>query len=147
VEGSLAPTDPGVVVATLVPAATTQAAFGPDLPRVDVTLQQVTPSIARVRLGAPGRWAVPRDVFGSVPPPPPDAATADPTFDLETLADPFAVRVRRSGEEEAIFDTSGHRLVMKDMYLEVSTALPPSARVYGLGESTSTTGMLLPRDG
>ena len=26
-------------------------------------------------------------------------------------------------------------------------SLPPSARLYGLGESTSTTGMLLPRDG
>lgn len=37
--------------------------------------------------------------------------------------------------------------MLKDQYLEISSALPASSRLYGLGESTSTTGLLLPRDG
>ena len=152
VPGSLAPSPgaPGVVTATITPAATTQAAFGADWQSVDVTLQQVSPSIARIKLAAPGKWEVPPSIFGNVPAPAPDAATADPLFDMDTLADPFAVRVKRAGEDGAdavLFDTSGKRLVLKDQYLELSTSLPPTARVYGLGESTATTGMLLPRDG
>lgn len=115
---------------------------------MDVTLSQITPAIARVRLGAKGRWEVPRSIFTNVVTPSADDATADPLFELETQAEPFAVRVRRAGESgPALFDTSGRRLVLKDQYLEISTLLPSTSRVYGLGESTATTGMLLPRDG
>lgn len=151
VGGSLTPSEsePGVATATIVPSITTQPNLGADLDAVDVTLAQITPSIARVRLSAKGRWEVPRDIFTNVVPPSVDDATADPLFELETAADPFAVRVRRAGEGGGVplFDTSGKRLVLKDQYLEISTALPPTSNVYGLGESTATTGMVLPRDG
>ena len=36
---------------------------------------------------------------------------------------------------------------LQDQYLEITTALPPSALLYGLGESTMSTGLALARDG
>ena len=147
VPGSLAPAGAGAATAKAVPRTTTQAAFGADLPELDVTLEQVTPSVARVKIGAPGRWEVPRALLRNTVPPTPADATDAPAFDLQTQADPFAFRVTRAGEAAPLFDTAGRRFVFKDQYIEFGTSLPPSARLYGLGESTSTTGMLLPRDG
>lgn len=39
------------------------------------------------------------------------------------------------------------RLSFKDQYIELSTELPRDADVYGLGEATLATGLLLPRNG
>jgi alpha-glucosidase (family GH31 glycosyl hydrolase) len=39
------------------------------------------------------------------------------------------------------------RLLFKDQYLELTTALPADADLYGLGEVSLPTGLLLPRDG
>lgn len=40
-----------------------------------------------------------------------------------------------------------HRLSFKDQYIEVSTAVPADADLYGLGEVTLNEGFLLPRGG
>jgi alpha-glucosidase (family GH31 glycosyl hydrolase) len=37
--------------------------------------------------------------------------------------------------------------VFKDQFIELSTAVPADADLYGLGETTLRTGLLLPRDG
>jgi hypothetical protein len=37
--------------------------------------------------------------------------------------------------------------VFKDQFIELSTAVPADADLYGLGEATLRTGLLLPRDG
>jgi hypothetical protein len=39
------------------------------------------------------------------------------------------------------------RFVFKDQYNELTTDIPRSASLYGLGETTLSTGLLLPRDG
>ncbi|KAJ2156323.1 hypothetical protein GGF46_005262 [Coemansia sp. RSA 552] len=45
----------------------------------------------------------------------------------------FGFRVHRG--EAIVFDTVGHPLVFEDQYIEVTSHLPESANVYGLGES------------
>jgi alpha-glucosidase (family GH31 glycosyl hydrolase) len=39
------------------------------------------------------------------------------------------------------------RFVFKDQFIELTTAVPADADLYGLGETTLRTGLLLPRDG
>jgi len=39
------------------------------------------------------------------------------------------------------------RFLFKDQYIELSTNVPEDADLYGLGEVTLPTGLLLPRDG
>ena len=43
--------------------------------------------------------------------------------------------------------TPGGCASAQDQYIELSTALPASASLYGLGESTRTNGFALPRNG
>lgn len=139
--------------ASLAPAATTQGAtLGPDLEGASVAFEQVSETILRVKISAPGRWEVPRSIFRNVVEQPAAAgASTTPAFDVDVAASPFSFAVKRAnftpGPDATIFDTTGTRLVLKDQYLEISSALPASSRLYGLGESTSTTGLLLPRDG
>jgi hypothetical protein len=40
-----------------------------------------------------------------------------------------------------------HSFVFKDQYIELTTAVPEDADLYGLGETTLRSGLLLPRDG
>jgi alpha-glucosidase (family GH31 glycosyl hydrolase) len=39
------------------------------------------------------------------------------------------------------------RFVFKNQYIELTTDIPRSASLYGLGETTLSSGLLLPRDG
>lgn len=39
------------------------------------------------------------------------------------------------------------RFLFKDQFIELTTAVPASASLYGLGETTLRSGLLLPRDG
>lgn len=65
----------------------------------------------------------------------------------EYHADPFWVRVWRKGQEgrhpaherPPLFDTRGARLVFRDQYLELSTAVPAATTLYGAGERASHT--------
>lgn len=139
--------------ASLAPVASTQTAtLGPDLDNVSVEFEQVSETILRVKIASPGRWEIPRSIFRNVVEQPLSArASKTPAFDVDVASDPFSFAVKRAnftpGEYSTVFDTTGTRLVLKDQYLELSSALPASSRLYGLGESTSTTGLLLPRDG
>ena len=139
--------------ASLAPVVSTQTAtLGPDLENVSVEFEQVSETILRVKIASPGRWEIPRSIFRNVVEQPLSAKTSEtPVFDVDVAANPFSFAVKRAnftpGEDSTVFDTTGTRLVLKDQYLELSSSLPASSRLYGLGESTSTTGLLLPRDG
>ncbi|KMZ62575.1 alpha-xylosidase, family GH31 [Zostera marina] len=64
--------------------------------------------------------------------------------------DPFGFSVRRKSDGEVLFNSSSSSsssgdlfgpMVFKDQYLEISTTLPASAALYGLGENTQPGGI------
>lgn len=61
-----------------------------------------------------------------------------------TARSPFFALSRCS---RAALNARACRLLFKDQYIELTTSLPVDAHLYGLGETTLPTGLLLPRDG
>lgn len=59
------------------------------------------------------------------------------------ISDPFAFTVRRKSNGQTLFNSSYGTMVFKDQYLEISTQLPESAALYGLGENTQPGGIRL----
>ena len=55
---------------------------------------------------------------------------------------PFSFEITRpgAGPEEPIWNTTGHRLIFKEQYLEISSSAPASSTMYGLGERISSSG-------
>ncbi|WIA40775.1 hypothetical protein OEZ86_004455 [Tetradesmus obliquus] len=124
--------------------------YGPSFQQLSV---QVTPETAQrlhVRVAPVGqqRWEVPESL---VPRPGAEASLSSEqlSYDVLDLAEghPFALHVIRKADGANIFDTRGHRFLFKDQYIELTTALPADADVYGLGEFTNPKGLMLPRDG
>ena len=58
---------------------------------------------------------------------------------------PFSFEISRSGASpgehpEPIWNTTGHRLIFKEQYLEMTSSAPASSTMYGLGERISSSG-------
>jgi alpha-glucosidase len=64
-------------------------------------------------------------------------ATNDANYDFQYTARPFSFKVIRKSDKTAIFDTTNMPLVFEDQYLELSTAVPTNANIYGFGEVTA----------
>ncbi|KAJ1660737.1 hypothetical protein GGF38_003889, partial [Coemansia sp. RSA 25] len=45
----------------------------------------------------------------------------------------FGFQVSRG--DQVIFDTAGHPLIFEDQYIEITSALPTDANIYGIGEA------------
>lgn len=82
-------------------------------------------------------------------PPTQGLGAADTLYDVAPAVSgqPYALSVLRKSTQQPVFDTRGHRLVFKDQFIELTTAVPADADLYGLGQTMLATGMLLPRDG
>ncbi|XP_065906865.1 uncharacterized protein [Dysidea avara] len=82
------------------------------------------------------RWEIPTDVspIGSVPSSPP----ANPLYKITTAnkGEPFYFAVTRASDGEVLFNTShsDQPLQFADQYLTLSTTLPGTESIYGLGE-------------
>lgn len=138
--------------------SSTLPTFGPDVATLDYAVTAPSPDVVHVSIGAPGRWTLPPSI---VPGAPGVARAAkgdarDPTLAVTIDASPFGVAVSRKdggnngslSSAPALFDSRGKRLVFKDAYIELTTAIPPTSSVYGLGERTSSSATLpLRRDG
>lgn len=78
-------------------------------------------------------WEVPASLLA------PDASyrPASPAASLLAFshtASPFGFAVSRKDTGEVLFDTRGHALVFEEEYLELTSALPRDANIYGIGE-------------
>ncbi|RWW57706.1 hypothetical protein BHE74_00035478 [Ensete ventricosum] len=99
------------------------------------------------------RWEVPYDLLPREQPPPPGAKASSSPFTASEYAggdlifsftsDPFTFAVRRKSNGQTLFDSSYGTMVFKDQYLEISTRLPKTAALYGLGENTQPGGIRL----
>eukprot|EP00117_Sycon_ciliatum_P022190 scpid24312/ scgid19214/ Probable alpha-glucosidase Os06g0675700; Maltase len=84
------------------------------------------------------RWEVPSQ-FSPVPDPPTKRAS-NPMYTV-TVADPgqvFFIKIARKSDGDVIFDSTGTTsftgLSFSDQYLSITTQLPSSPNIYGLGE-------------
>lgn len=134
--------------------ASTLPTFGPDISTLDYEISRPAPDAVRVRVSAPGRWELPPSAVPGASGLARDAGgdSSPPSLDVEFEAAPFGVAVSRRGANgqpsDSLFDSRGTRLVFKDMYLELTTAVNASASLYGLGERTRSSPTLpIPRDG
>ena len=57
-------------------------------------------------------------------------------YDFKYTNDPFGFQVIRKSDNAVIFDTTNYPLVFEDQYLEITTAVPDDANIYGFGETT-----------
>ncbi|KAF9296133.1 hypothetical protein BGZ74_010460 [Mortierella antarctica] len=116
------------------------ARFGEDIPRLKVIVDFETKSRVRVRIldRERSRYEIPASAL----PNPQDTAkvVGKLDYDFKYTENPFTFSVIRRSTGEAVFQTKVpgvDSLVYENEYLEISTALPDDANIYGLGEVVS----------
>lgn len=63
------------------------------------------------------------------------------------ISNPFGFAIKRKSNGDVLFNSSYGNLVFKDQYLELTTGLPATASLYGLGENTQPNGIkILPKE-
>ncbi|KAK9915638.1 hypothetical protein WJX75_001864 [Coccomyxa subellipsoidea] len=129
--------------------SSTQPELGQDLSPLDVSVEYLTPSIMRVKIGRPERNEVPPSIFNSTMPQGSSTPPSNATYAFDYSRSPFSFTVTRAGNtaDQSLFTTKGSRLIFKDQYLELTSAVPKEAALYGIGEHISTSGLLLRREG
>eukprot|EP00878_Enallax_costatus_P002700 GHUV01002888.1.p1 GENE.GHUV01002888.1~~GHUV01002888.1.p1 ORF type:complete len:873 (+),score=203.93 GHUV01002888.1:194-2812(+) len=126
--------------------------YGTSFEQLSVEATPETASRLHVKISPVGqqRWEVPESIVQR-PGPAADLSPSSIAYEVQRPAgepgQPFALTVTRRSSGEPIFDTSGHRFVFKDQYIELTTNVPADADLYGIGEVSLPTGPLLPRDG
>lgn len=114
------------------------AVFGPDVEELTLVATYETDSRLHVKItdSKARRYEVPESVFprpkGSFTSP----KKSDLKFSYTTSPNPFSFTISRASTNEVLFTTAGHSIIFEDQYLRVKTALPQSANIYGLGETT-----------
>eukprot|EP00877_Chromochloris_zofingiensis_P010438 jgi/Chrzof1/5648/Cz16g10050.t1 len=124
--------------------------YGPDFDTLSAVVEYQTPYRLHVKVqpSNQARWEVPTSLVNR-----PNDLLSNVGDALYTVQQPsrgadFAIVVqRKGGNNETVFNSSGFGLSFKDQYIEVSTAVPADADLYGLGEVTLNEGFLLPRGG
>ncbi|XP_008797841.2 alpha-xylosidase 1 [Phoenix dactylifera] len=136
--------------------------YGPDIPHLRLFVKHETQDRLRVHItdAEKERWEVPYNLLPREQPPASGSSygksssspfTASEYAGDELVfcytADPFVFAVRRKSNGQSLFNSSYGTMVFKDQYLEISTQLPKTAALYGLGENTQPGGIRLrPKD-
>ncbi|KAK1425658.1 hypothetical protein QVD17_21013 [Tagetes erecta] len=143
--------------------------YGPDIPLLQLYVKHETDDRLRVHItdAKQQRWEVPYNLLPRSQPPTLTKQTItqslkNPITTTEFAGneliftytpDPFSFSVKRRSNGETLFDSASdesspyNSLVFKDQYLEISTILPQTASLYGLGENTQPHGIkLFPND-
>ncbi|EIE26263.1 hypothetical protein COCSUDRAFT_64412 [Coccomyxa subellipsoidea C-169] len=130
--------------------------LGVDLKYLKLEADTRIPDILRVRITDPHdkRWEVPRELLAQTPEEVADAnSKAEPhKYRFDYTPEPFSFEVTRTGPaaapgEPALWNTTGLRMLYKDQYLELTSWVPPTSTIYGLGERISSSGLKVGRNG
>ncbi|KAL0022358.1 hypothetical protein WJX77_003500 [Trebouxia sp. C0004] len=132
----------------------TQSELGPDITSLSVKADTSQSDVLHITITDlhDERWHVPPSLFpdssfaaGFVSQKRPEAAA----YDLSYASTPFSFSVTRAGVENvtAIFSTNGQRLVFKEQYIELSSAIEANSSLFGLEERTASKGLRLQRAG
>ncbi|KAF3431855.1 hypothetical protein FNV43_RR26591 [Rhamnella rubrinervis] len=142
--------------------------YGPDIPHLQLFVKHETQDRLRIHItdAEKQRWEVPYNLLPREQPPAlkqtigrsrknPITVSeySGSAFTFSYTVDPFGFAVRRKSDGQVLFNSSSEQsdpfgeMVFKDQYLEISTRLPKSASLYGLGENTQPHGIkLYPND-
>ena len=112
---------------------TETSTYGADITNLSLTVVYESAQIVRVKMTSADstRWEVPQSVLPRVD------ATTSPTvkdYQFRYTESPFTFQVIRVSDGAVIFSSSAN-LLFKDQYLELTTAVSPVAKIFGLGES------------
>ncbi|ORY93432.1 alpha glucosidase [Syncephalastrum racemosum] len=112
--------------------------FGNTVDDLVVTVDYETADRLHVKIADKDRkqYTVPDSELGLVRPNIKHAAH-NPNYEFKYTNRPFGFQVIRKSDKAKLFDTTDFPLVFEDQYLEVSTALPEDASIYGLGETVA----------
>lgn len=80
------------------------------------------------------RWEIPAEILHIESRHPPKSAPVNTLYDFSYTSQPFGFAITRKSTGAVLFNTSGQPLYYSSQYLQVGTALPADANVYGLGE-------------
>uniref|UniRef100_A0A0C9QTK6 TSA: Wollemia nobilis Ref_Wollemi_Transcript_10409_2825 transcribed RNA sequence n=1 Tax=Wollemia nobilis TaxID=56998 RepID=A0A0C9QTK6_9CONI len=130
--------------------------YGPDIPHLQLYVKHETGDRVRVQItdAEKKRWEVPYNLLPRAQVPAlggiHSVKTTNPVFEFSEFsggelvfsctANPFGFAIKRKAGGDVLFNSSYGTLVFKDQYLEISTVLPTSASLYGLGENTQPDG-------
>ena len=89
--------------------------LGPDVANLTLTVENISPFILRTKIGAPGRWEVPRSLFNA---PNLTGAAAMDSVHLQVLASLF------SGTLPCLTVSPGRRLLTHELHLQHLAARP-----------------------
>ncbi|KAF6253912.1 glycosyl hydrolases family 31-domain-containing protein [Scenedesmus sp. NREL 46B-D3] len=131
--------------------------YGASFDRLAVEATPETPTRLHIKVYPTEgkRWEVPESIVPR-PRPNPNLSRNKLTYDFTTEhkqhdglgAGAFAIKVNRKSNGAPLFDTTGSRFVFKDQYIELTTKLPKSADVMGLGQMIMPgSSVILRRDG
>ncbi|MFS7959663.1 putative glycosidase [Helianthus anomalus] len=140
--------------------------YGPDIPHLQLYIKHETEDRLRVHItdAQNQRWEVPYNLLPRTQPPTPSQQPFTRTLKnpitvsessgneliFSYISNPFSFAVRRKSNGQTIFNSSSdgsNSLVFKDQYIEISTTLPKTASLYGLGENSQPHGIkLYPND-
>lgn len=141
--------------------ALNSAAFdqaGPDIENLQLLVEYLGADAVRIQLKDADneRWEVPHSLYPALSGQPAgDAAVGEGARLLDWMhtEQPFSFSVERRPQEEGaaqpapLFNTTGFRLIYKEQYIELTTAVPAGARVFGLGERTPSSGLVVEATG
>lgn len=139
--------------------------YGPDIPHLRLYVKHETEDRVRVHItdAQTKRWEVPQELLSREQAPADlqiSSRKAKPTksaFEFSNFAggelivsfvsNPFGFAIKRKSNGDVLFNSSYGNLVFKDQYLELTTGLPATASLYGLGENTQPNGIkIVPKE-
>ena len=107
-----------------------------DIPTLALSVWFETGERLRVSLrdASAARWEIPASMLHIESVQPPASAPASTLYDFSYTSQPFGFAVTRKATGLVLFNTSGQPLFYSSQYLQLATALPADANLYGLGE-------------
>lgn len=121
---------------TLSKLASESTPFGEDIKELKLDVYFQANDVLRVKItdSAKTRWEIPQSLISREETPSIEFDAADLNYSFEFTSSPFSFEVKRKSDGVSIFK-SANSLVFKDQYIELATAVSPSATTFGLGES------------